>query len=46
MVGKIKLDDCLACSGCVTSAEVVFIEQQSIKEFLEFVKINKNLVFY
>lgn len=26
---KVSLDDCLACSGCVTSAETVLITQQS-----------------
>ncbi|KAL7686589.1 putative Iron hydrogenase, small subunit, Iron hydrogenase, large subunit [Plasmopara halstedii] len=30
----ISLDDCLACSGCVTSAETVLILQQSYKEML------------
>ena len=28
------LNDCLACSGCVTSAETVLITQQSVGEFL------------
>jgi iron only hydrogenase large subunit-like protein len=26
---KVSLHDCLACSGCITSAETVLIEQQS-----------------
>ena len=30
---KISLHDCLACSGCVTSAETVLLEQQSIDQF-------------
>lgn len=30
---KISLKDCLACSGCVTSAETVLINQQSVTEF-------------
>jgi iron only hydrogenase large subunit-like protein len=30
---KVSLSDCLACSGCVTSAETVLIEQQSAGEF-------------
>ncbi len=29
---SISLTDCLACSGCITSAETVLIEQQSGKE--------------
>jgi iron only hydrogenase large subunit-like protein len=31
---KITLNDCLACSGCVTSAETVLITQQSSDEVL------------
>ena len=33
-VAKVTLNDCLACSGCVTSAETVLISQQSSAEFL------------
>jgi len=32
-VAKITLSDCLACSGCITSSEVIFLETQSITEF-------------
>ena len=32
---KVSLNDCLACSGCVTSAETVLIEEQSTDRFLE-----------
>eukprot|EP00898_Chlorokybus_atmophyticus_P003461 jgi/Chlat1/4115/Chrsp26S04125 len=32
---KVSLHDCLACSGCITSAETVMLEQQSTGEFLE-----------
>lgn len=31
---KITLADCLACSGCVTSAEAVLVEQQSHHEMM------------
>ncbi len=31
---KVSLTDCLACSGCVTSAESVLIEAQSCAEFI------------
>uniref|UniRef100_A0A915I5Z8 Iron hydrogenase large subunit C-terminal domain-containing protein n=1 Tax=Romanomermis culicivorax TaxID=13658 RepID=A0A915I5Z8_ROMCU len=31
---QITLNDCLACSGCVTSAETILIQQQSSQEFL------------
>jgi len=31
---QVSLTDCLACSGCVTSAETVLISQQSTMEFL------------
>ncbi|KAG2444101.1 hypothetical protein HYH02_009043 [Chlamydomonas schloesseri] len=31
---KMSLHDCLACSGCITSAETVLLQQQSGDEFL------------
>jgi hypothetical protein len=34
----VSLSDCLACSGCVTSAETVLITQQSGEEFLSSIK--------
>ncbi|RLN91108.1 hypothetical protein BBJ28_00006073 [Nothophytophthora sp. Chile5] len=37
----ISLDDCLACSGCVTSAETVLISQQSYKEMLDVLAAKK-----
>ncbi len=40
---KVSLSDCLACSGCVTSAETVLLQQQSIPEFLSAIK-NKPLI--
>ncbi|KAM9994703.1 hypothetical protein ACTFIY_000903 [Dictyostelium cf. discoideum] len=38
----ITLNDCLACSGCITSAESVLITAQSISEFLLNVNNNNN----
>jgi iron only hydrogenase large subunit-like protein len=35
---KISLTDCLACSGCVTTAETVLIEAQGIHEVLKQLK--------
>jgi iron only hydrogenase large subunit-like protein len=35
---KISLHDCLACSGCVTTAETVLLEQQSISQFTDTLK--------
>ena len=32
-VAKVTLNDCLACAGCITSAESVLVTQQSIGEF-------------
>ncbi|KAK6015092.1 hypothetical protein OSTOST_19494, partial [Ostertagia ostertagi] len=32
---KISLNDCLACSGCITSAETVLVEEQSITRLLD-----------
>ena len=34
----VSLSDCLACSGCVTSAETVLISQQSTAKYIEAVK--------
>ena len=34
----VSLNDCLACSGCVTSAESVLIEQMSIQTLLNQLK--------
>ncbi|KAK0055968.1 cytosolic Fe-S cluster assembly factor NARFL [Biomphalaria pfeifferi] len=37
---KITLNDCLACSGCITSAESVLISQQSQDELYRVLKEN------
>lgn len=41
---NISLDDCLACSGCVTSAESVLISQQSSDELLKIIENNKKFI--
>lgn len=38
----ITLADCLACSGCITSAESVLITQQSQEEILRVFEEKKN----
>ncbi|KND01864.1 iron-sulfur cluster assembly protein NAR1 [Spizellomyces punctatus DAOM BR117] len=38
---SISLNDCLACSGCITSAESVLITMQSQKELYEILTANK-----
>ncbi|XP_032086137.1 cytosolic iron-sulfur assembly component 3 isoform X2 [Thamnophis elegans] len=38
---KITLNDCLACSGCITSAESVLITQQSHEELYKVLHANK-----
>ncbi|XP_066496704.1 cytosolic iron-sulfur assembly component 3 [Tiliqua scincoides] len=38
---KITLNDCLACSGCITSAESVLIMQQSHEELYKVLNANK-----
>lgn len=38
----ISLDDCLACSGCVTSAETVLISQQSVQELLQVLQAKQH----
>ncbi|NXX40864.1 NARFL factor, partial [Tricholaema leucomelas] len=39
---KITLNDCLACSGCITSAESVLITQQSHEELCRMLSSNKS----
>ncbi|KAF8819780.1 iron only hydrogenase large subunit, c-terminal domain-containing protein [Cardiosporidium cionae] len=34
LVAQVSLFDCLACNGCVTTAETVLLQQQSVQEFL------------
>jgi iron only hydrogenase large subunit-like protein len=43
-VAKVTLNDCLACSGCVTSAETVLIGQQSAGEFLTQLRTPRTVV--
>ncbi|RMC17553.1 hypothetical protein DUI87_05216 [Hirundo rustica rustica] len=38
---KITLNDCLACSGCITSAESVLVSQQSHEELCRVLALNK-----
>ncbi|KAJ2776663.1 Cytosolic Fe-S cluster assembly factor nar1 [Coemansia javaensis] len=40
---KITLNDCLACSGCVTSAETVLITMQSHHELVAVLEENRRL---
>jgi iron only hydrogenase large subunit-like protein len=35
---KVSLQDCLACSGCVTTAETMLLQQQSTEELLTQLK--------
>ncbi|KAF7840533.1 protein NAR1-like isoform X1 [Senna tora] len=41
---KISLKDCLACSGCVTSAETVMLDKQSLDEFLSNINKGKAVI--
>ncbi|KAG0477112.1 hypothetical protein HPP92_013953 [Vanilla planifolia] len=41
---KVSLKDCLACSGCITSAETVMLEKQSLEEFLSHIKLDKIVI--
>ncbi|TRY84689.1 hypothetical protein DNTS_003914, partial [Danionella cerebrum] len=41
---KITLNDCLACSGCITSAESVLITQQSHEELCRVLRHNQQQV--
>lgn len=39
---KVTLQDCLACSGCVTSAETVLLEHQSIAELRSKLQVRQS----
>lgn len=41
---EISLSDCLACSGCITSAESVLITQQSQEQMIHVFEEKKQLV--
>ncbi|XP_052620944.1 protein NAR1-like, partial [Lactuca sativa] len=41
---KISLKDCLACSGCITSAETIMLEKQSLDEFLSNINNGKTVI--
>jgi iron only hydrogenase large subunit-like protein len=41
---KISLKDCLACSGCITSAETVLLEKQSCDEFISNISNGKAVI--
>ena len=43
-IAAVTLQDCLACSGCVTSAETVLIQQHSTDEFLKLFDDKSNQV--
>ena len=36
---KIDLNDCLACSGCITTAETILVSQHSTGTFLDMLKV-------
>lgn len=38
---QVTLNDCLACSGCITSAESVLVSQHSHEEFYKVINENK-----
>lgn len=40
----ISLADCLACSGCITSAETVLVKAQSVEEFEKRIESEKYTV--
>lgn len=39
---EISLSDCLACSGCVTSAETILVQQHSHEELFKVLEENKS----
>ena len=41
---KISLQDCLACSGCVTTAETMLLEHQSVGELLTALQSGRTVI--
>ncbi|TVU45016.1 hypothetical protein EJB05_04485 [Eragrostis curvula] len=41
---KISLKDCLACSGCITSAETVMLEKQSLGDFINRINSDRTVI--
>ncbi|XP_027091032.1 protein NAR1-like isoform X2 [Coffea arabica] len=41
---KISLNDCLACSGCITSSKTVMLEKKSLDEFLSNINKGKAVI--
>ena len=39
-IKDISLNDCLACSGCITSAEKVLVDQQHSDKLFEVIRQN------
>lgn len=40
-LADVSLSDCLACSGCITSAESVLVQQQNHEELFKVINDNK-----
>lgn len=40
-VTEVSLTDCLACSGCITSAESVLVQQQNYDELFKVINDKK-----
>ena len=45
-VASIALSDCLACSGCVTSAETVLLQSQSVDELISKSKDSSTAIYF
>lgn len=41
-LNDINLSDCLACSGCITTAETVLVQQQNHEELFKVINESKN----
>ena len=41
---KVSLNDCLACSGCVTTAETILIQEHNADDFFNKIKIFKHSI--
>lgn len=43
-LASISLNDCLACSGCITSAEAILVQEQSFEKLLDYLKDDTNFI--
>lgn len=38
---EVRLEDCLACTGCLTTSETILLQEQSINKLIEMIEKDK-----